>query len=111
MNLDLSMLGIMCVTTLYFLLPAYLSNSGGLIFGGGMPVDFGKSDSNGVRWIGDGVTLRGLIGGTLLGTLVGAIQGYLTNINVWRIYCDSHCSWCPEWCCYRIFTRIWSIGR
>lgn len=76
MNLDLSMLGIMCVTILYFLLPAYLSNSGGLIFGGGTPVDFGKSDSNGVRWIGDGVTWRGLVGGTLLGTFVGAIQGY-----------------------------------
>ncbi|MBQ9026612.1 MAG: CDP-2,3-bis-(O-geranylgeranyl)-sn-glycerol synthase [Methanobrevibacter sp.] len=76
MNLDLSMLAIMCVTILYFLLPAYLSNSGGLIFGGGIPVDFGKSDSKGIRWIGDGVTWRGLIGGTLLGTLIGAIQGY-----------------------------------
>ncbi|MBR0271226.1 MAG: CDP-2,3-bis-(O-geranylgeranyl)-sn-glycerol synthase [Methanobrevibacter sp.] len=76
MNLDFSMLAIMCVTILYFLLPAYISNSGGLIFGGGIPVDFGKSDSNGNRWIGDGVTWRGLIGGTLLGTLVGAIQGY-----------------------------------
>ncbi|WP_407382063.1 CDP-2,3-bis-(O-geranylgeranyl)-sn-glycerol synthase [Methanobrevibacter sp.] len=76
MNLDFSMLAIMCVTILYFLLPAYISNSGGLIFGGGVPVDFEKSDSNGNRWIGDGVTWKGLIGGTLLGTLVGAIQGY-----------------------------------
>ena len=32
---------------------------------------------NGVRWIGNGVTWRGLIGGTLIGTLTGAIQGYL----------------------------------
>ena len=35
-----------------------------------------KTDSNGNRWIGDGVTWRGLIGGTFLGTIAGAIQGY-----------------------------------
>jgi CDP-2,3-bis-(O-geranylgeranyl)-sn-glycerol synthase len=76
MNFDLSQLAITCVTVLYFLLPAYISNSGGLIFGGGKPLDLGKTDSKGIRWIGDGVTWRGLIGGTLLGTLAGAIQGY-----------------------------------
>ena len=76
MNIDFTMLGIVCITVLYFLLPAYISNSGGLIFGGGKPLDCGKTDSKGNRWIGDGVTWRGLIGGTLLGTLVGAIQGY-----------------------------------
>ncbi len=65
-----------CITTLYFILPAYISNSGGLIFGGGLPVDFKKCDKKGKRWIGDGVTWRGLIGGTLLGTAVGTIQGY-----------------------------------
>ena len=76
MSIDFTMLGIVCITVLYFLLPAYISNSGGLIFGGGKPLDCGKTDSKGNRWIGDGVTWRGLIGGTLLGTLVGAIQGY-----------------------------------
>ena len=76
MNLDLTSLAITCVAVLYFILPAYVSNSGGLIFGGGTPLDMGKTDKNGVRWIGDGVTWRGLVGGTLIGTLVGAIQGY-----------------------------------
>lgn len=76
MILDLTSLAITCVAVLYFILPAYVSNSGGLIFGGGTPLDMGKTDKNGVRWIGDGVTWRGLVGGTLLGTLVGAIQGY-----------------------------------
>lgn len=76
MTSDITMLTITCIAVLYFILPAYVSNSGGLIFGGGKPLDMGKSDSNGVRWIGDGVTWKGLIGGTLLGTLVGAIQGY-----------------------------------
>ena len=74
--MDIQMILIACVTTLYFILPAYFSNGAGLVFGGGMPVDFGKSDSTGNRWIGDGVTWRGLIGGTVIGIITGAVQGY-----------------------------------
>ncbi len=76
MTLDIQMILIACVTTLYFILPAYFSNGAGLVFGGGLPVDFGKSDKKGNRWIGDGVTWRGLIGGTLIGIITGAVQGY-----------------------------------
>ena len=76
MNIDIQMFLIACVTTLYFILPAYFSNGSGLVFGGGTPVDFGKSDKKGNRWIGDGVTWRGFIAGTLIGTLTGAVQGY-----------------------------------
>ena len=76
MSFDFTAIGILCITVLYFLLPAYISNSGGLIFGGGKPLDCGKTDSKGNRWIGDGVTWRGFIGGTILGTIIGAIQGY-----------------------------------
>ena len=71
------MILVTCVLTLYFILPAYFSNGAGLVFGGGMPVDFGKSDKNGVRWIGDGVTWKGLIGGTLIGIITGIIQGWV----------------------------------
>lgn len=73
----MELLLISCVTTLYFILPAYFSNSGGLIFGGGKPVDFEKSDKKGRRWIGNGVTWKGLIGGTVLGTVVGTLQGLI----------------------------------
>lgn len=84
--MDIQMILITCVATLYFILPAYFSNGAGLLFGGGMPVDFGKSDSKGVRWIGDGVTWRGLIGGTMIGIITGIVQGYfapyiLTNFG------------------------------
>ena len=75
MDIQIFLLG--CLTTLYFILPAYFSNGGALAFGGGTPVDFGKKDSKGVRWIGDGVTWRGLIAGTLIGMLTGAVQGLL----------------------------------
>lgn len=73
--MDIQMILITCAATLYFILPAYFSNGGGLLFGGGMPVDFGKSDSKGVRWIGDGVTWRGMVGGTIIGIITGIIQG------------------------------------
>lgn len=77
MAYDYVMLLITCVTTLYFLLPAYFANGAGLIFGGGPALDMGKSDGKGIRWIGDGVTWRGLIGGTLIGVITGVIQGFL----------------------------------
>lgn len=76
MSIDVQMLLIVCITTLYFILPAYFSNGAGLVFGGGLPVDFKKSDKNGVRWIGDGVTWRGLIAGTIIGMITGIVQGY-----------------------------------
>lgn len=75
--MDIQMVLITCITTLYFILPAYFSNGAGLVFGGGLPVDFGKSDIKGVRWIGDGVTWRGLLGGTIIGIVTGIIQGFI----------------------------------
>ncbi len=77
MELNIQIIALAILTTLYFILPAYFSNGGALAFGGGTPVDFGKCDSKGARWIGDGVTWRGLIAGTLIGIITGAVQGYL----------------------------------
>jgi CDP-2,3-bis-(O-geranylgeranyl)-sn-glycerol synthase len=77
MALNILTILIACLTTLYFILPAYFSNGGALLFGGGTPLDFGKSDSKGFRWIGDGVTWRGLVAGTIIGMITGAVQGYL----------------------------------
>ncbi len=82
MELTLQIILIAFLTTLYFILPAYFSNGGALAFGGGAPVDFGKSDSKGARWIGDGVTWRGLLAGTLIGIITGAVQGYIAPIII-----------------------------
>lgn len=82
MALTIQILLIACLTTLYFILPAYFSNGGALLFGGGTPIDFGKSDSKGNRWIGDGVTWRGLFAGTIIGMITGAIQGYLAPMII-----------------------------
>ncbi|WP_407374482.1 CDP-2,3-bis-(O-geranylgeranyl)-sn-glycerol synthase [Methanobrevibacter sp.] len=77
MTVNLQIIGLAFITTLYFILPAYFSNGGALAFGGGTPVDFRKCDSKGNRWIGNGVTWRGLIAGTIIGMITGIIQGYL----------------------------------
>ena len=77
MVIDIQPIGFAFLTTLYFILPAYFSNGGALAFGGGTPVDFEKCDSKGNRWIGNGVTWRGIIAGTLIGIITGAVQGYI----------------------------------
>ncbi|MBR4446841.1 CDP-2,3-bis-(O-geranylgeranyl)-sn-glycerol synthase [Methanobrevibacter sp.] len=82
MALTIQIILIAILTTLYFILPAYFSNGGALAFGGGTPIDFGKSDSKGNRWIGDGVTWRGLIAGTIIGVITGAIQGFIAPMII-----------------------------
>lgn len=77
MTINFQIILLTILTTLYSILPAYFSNGGALLFGGGTPLDFGKSDSKGIRWIGDGVTWRGLIAGTIIGMITGALQGCL----------------------------------
>ena len=82
MKFTIQIILIAFLTTLYFILPAYFSNGGALVFGGGTPVDFGKSDSKGNRWIGNGVTWRGVIAGTVIGIITGAIQGFIAPMVI-----------------------------
>ncbi len=91
---------IIILCAIYFILPAYIANGSGLIFGGGKPLDMNKTLKDGRRLIGDGVTLRGYICGTIMGTISGGILGLLgqttgTTINQFcygmlsnGIYCD-----------------------
>ena len=58
---------------LWLFLPAMLPNSAAVVFGGGTPVDFGRS-INGKRILGDGKTWRGFFGGGLSGIVLGMIM-------------------------------------
>jgi CDP-2,3-bis-(O-geranylgeranyl)-sn-glycerol synthase len=58
---------------LWFFLPAYVANPMAVVWGGGSPMDFGKTLRDGERLFGDGKTWRGLIGGTLSGALLGLL--------------------------------------
>lgn len=77
MSLNLS--PIMILQALWFILPAYTANGLPVIFGGGPPIDFGKT-INGKRIFGDGKTMRGFLGGVLSGTLVGLTLFYVGPI-------------------------------
>ena len=63
------------------MLPAYLPNSMAAVFGGGRPIDGGKTMKDGRRILGDGKTFRGLFAGTLCGMLLGLSQMYYLAHN------------------------------
>jgi CDP-2,3-bis-(O-geranylgeranyl)-sn-glycerol synthase len=58
---------------IWVFIPALIPNSAAVIFGGGAPIDFGRS-WKGKRILGDGKTWEGFIGGVGSGILVGSVQ-------------------------------------
>ncbi|WXG40634.1 MAG: CDP-2,3-bis-(O-geranylgeranyl)-sn-glycerol synthase [Candidatus Freyarchaeum deiterrae] len=66
------------ILAFWFILPAYAANGLAVVFGRGnrlnKPLDFGHNFIDKKRVFGDGKTVRGLIGGTAFGTLIGALQ-------------------------------------
>lgn len=65
------------ITAFWLMLPAYLPNNCAVLFGGGTPLDFGKTFHDGNRMLGDGKTFRGTIAGTLGGIFIGLQLNYL----------------------------------
>lgn len=66
------------IAAIWFILPAYFANSSPVLFGkifrGKFPIDFGKT-WNKKPVLGKGKTWPGFLGGILIGTLVGFLQG------------------------------------
>lgn len=65
------------ITAFWLMLPAYLPNNCAVLFGGGTPLDFGRTFHDGNRMLGDGKTFRGTIAGTLGGIFIGLLLNYL----------------------------------
>ncbi len=61
------------------MMPAYLSNPFAAVFGGGKPIDGGRTLKDGRRIIGDGKTWRGLFSGIFCGFLAGCIEIWLSS--------------------------------
>jgi CDP-2,3-bis-(O-geranylgeranyl)-sn-glycerol synthase len=62
---------------LYFILPAYCANAIPVLFGGGLPMDFGRNFIDGKPLFGSHKTFRGFFSGLLIGTLIGIAQSNL----------------------------------
>jgi len=67
---------------LLFIFPAYCANAAPVIFGGGFPIDGGRTFLDGKPIFGSHKTLRGFFSGLVVGTLVGFVQGALFQYNV-----------------------------
>ncbi len=65
------------ILAIWLMVPAYISNPMAVVFGGGKPIDMGTKWLDGQRILGDGKTIRGLIGGTACGILAGILQIYV----------------------------------
>jgi len=61
---------------LWAMLPAYVPNNAAVLFGGGPPIDGGRT-MNGRRLLGDGKTWQGTAGGIAAGALLAAGQNAL----------------------------------
>lgn len=67
------------------MIPAYIPNSAAALFGGGKPIDSGRTWSDGRRIFGEGKTWRGFIGGVLSGILFGILLIVIENYAGWSI--------------------------
>ena len=67
------------------MVPAYVPNPVAALCGGGTPIDFNRTWSDGKRILGDGKTWRGLVCGVLSGILVGALQIWLVMTCHWDL--------------------------
>ena len=71
---------------LWVFLPAMLPNSAAVVFGGGRPMDGGRT-IKGRRILGDGKTWRGFFGGAMAGIVLGSILMGISYIfdkdNLW----------------------------
>ena len=70
--------------SLLLIFPAYLSNAGMVVVGGGKPIDGGKSLKNGQRILGDHKTWNGLIKGPLYLGIPISIGVFLLLMALWQ---------------------------
>ncbi len=69
------------VYAIYILLPVYCTNGAPVIFGGGRPIDCGRSLSDGQRILGDHKTIRGFASGLIVGAVVGIFESFFLAQN------------------------------
>ncbi len=77
----------------WLFIPAYVANPLAVVWGGGVPMDFGRRLRDGRRLLGDGKTWRGFFGGGLSAVLVGALQWPSSALWSAPLNLESFSSW------------------
>ncbi|MBP2029120.1 CDP-2,3-bis-(O-geranylgeranyl)-sn-glycerol synthase [Methanohalophilus levihalophilus] len=67
------------------MLPAYIPSPCAALFGGGRPIDGGRTMADGNRILGDGKTIRGFVAGSLCGIILGMMLFWMGDIQVFGI--------------------------
>lgn len=75
--------GLIILTSLWLMLPAYLANMLPVLVGGGTPIDMGRTWKDGKRILGDGKTWRGLLVGPLLAAALTFFLQWLVDNTAW----------------------------
>jgi len=70
------------LSALYIIVPTYCTNGAPVLFGGGVPIDLGRTLADGQRILGDHKTFRGFFSGLVTGTLVGLVCSYVFARNL-----------------------------
>lgn len=72
-------LGFIIFLSVYYIIPAYVGNGFAVVTGGGRPIDLGRKFTDKRRILGDGKTIRGFIGGLMVGFSAGLLQLVIAN--------------------------------
>ena len=72
-------LGFIIFLSVYYIIPAYVGNGFAVVTGGGRPIDLGRKFTDKRRILGDGKTIRGFIGGLMIGFSAGLLQLAIAN--------------------------------
>jgi CDP-2,3-bis-(O-geranylgeranyl)-sn-glycerol synthase len=64
-------------SALLFIGPAYFANAAPLVFGGGSALDRGRTLADGQPIFGSHKTVRGVVAGIVVGTLVGLAESFI----------------------------------
>lgn len=84
-NISIDSFLIALLSALWIMLPAYVPNSAAAVFGGGIPIDGGRTHRDGRRLLGDGKTWRGFILGVATGIVVGLLQIWVRQMAGWEV--------------------------
>lgn len=100
--------GMVVLTALWLMLPAYLANMLPVLVGGGAPIDGGRVWRDGRRMLGDGKTWRGLLLAPVIAALLTILLQWLVEHTAWGLSWGFP-GWGP-WPWFLLVTYLMGLG-